>query len=264
MGFNEVWWGIGFPILLAALGSGTTFAVIDSTSAEFMFARACFLVAAFDGAGFLAVWLWHVSKSHLLLRLACGAVGAGVILPGAAIALQWVDLREVRLAMTLTSKNVQTPLIPPDCEVPKGAVMVFLGSNLAIARKMPSAIIQMGGQEMLTLDMDKHHRLMVKALRMFGDRNELIARIEDDKFSMAPSVRHEKPDESTFIVYDQNNAELLRISYLNIQAVSIRGQFRGENLPPLVIGDDKVQVGDRTVVDTCLGDLGGGDVFEAK
>lgn len=264
MGFSEVWWAIGFPILLAALGSGTTFAVIDSSSAEFMFARICFVVAAFDAAGFLAIWLWLVSKRPLLFRLALGAVGAAVLLPGMGLALQWVDLREVQLSKTLTSRNVETPPIPADCKVPKGAVMVFLGSNLAIATKMPSTVIQMGDQEMLAIDMDADHRLTIKTLRIFDDQNELIAQIGDDEFSVAPSARHVKPDESTLVVYDQHDAEVLRISYLNIRTVSIRGEFRAENLPSLVITDDKVGLGDRTFVVSCLGELGHGNIFPSQ
>jgi len=264
MAFSLVWWGIGFPILLAALGSGTTFAVIDSTAGEFTFARICFLAAAFDATGFLIVWLWLVSKGPLVSRLLLGVAGAAIILPGADVALQWVDLREVQLSKTLRPRNVQTPPIPADCKVPKGAVMVFLGSNLAIATKMPSTIIQMGDQDMLAIDMDRDHRLTIETLRIFDDQNEAIAQIDDDEFSVAPSVRHVKPDESTFVVYDQHSAEVLRISYLNIQAVSIRGEFRGENLPPLSIGDDKVQLGDRTFVASCLGDLAGGKIFQSQ
>src|ERR1700688_4461857 len=130
MGFSEIWWAIGFPILLAALGFGTPFAVIDSSSAEFTFARICFVVATFDAAGFLIIWLWLVSKGPLVFRLLLGVVGGAIILSGLDLALQWVDLREVQLSKTLTSRNVETPPIPHDCVVPKGAVMVFLGSNL--------------------------------------------------------------------------------------------------------------------------------------
>jgi hypothetical protein len=264
MGFNEVWWGIGFPILLAAVGFGITFGVIDSSAAEFTFARICFLVAAFDAGGFLVIWLWLVSKISQLFRFALGAIGAALLAEGVNLALPWVDLREVQLSKTLTSRNVETPPIPARCEAPKGAVLVFLGSNLAFAAKMPSAIIAMGGRDMLAIDMDEHQRLLIKTLRILDDKNEMIARIEDDEFSVAPSVRHVKPDESTFIVYDQNNVEVLRISYLNIQAVSIRGQFHGENLPPLIIADDKAQLGDHTFLDSCLGDLARGEIFSAQ
>jgi len=264
MGFVEIWWAIGFPIFLAGVGAGTTYAMIDSSWAEFWVARIAYTVAAFDAVGFLAVWLWAFVKWPAPFRLAAGALAVPILFLGLELTLRWVDLQEARLSATLTPRNVETPLIPATCKVPKGAFMVFMGSNLAIASKMPTTIVQMGGQEMLTVDMSARQRLIIKTLRIFDENNDAIARIEDDDVWAAPSARYEKPDPTTFVVYDQNNAELLRISYLNIQAVSVRGQFHGENLPPLVIGDDKVQWGDKTFVDNCFGDLGSGGILPSQ
>ncbi|MFI5023920.1 MAG: hypothetical protein ACHQRJ_19990 [Alphaproteobacteria bacterium] len=264
MGLIEIWWAIGFPISLAAVGLGTTYAMIDSSSSEFWLARIAYTVAAFDIVGFLTYWLWAVLKWPPLFRFALGALAVPILFLGLDLTLQWVDLQEVRLSATLAPRNVETPLIPAACKVPKGAFMVFMGSNLAIATKMPSTIVQMGDRKMLTIDMSAHQRLIIKTLRIFDANNDTIARIEDDEVWVAPSARHEKPDPSTFVVYDQNNAEVLRIAYLNIQAVSVRGQFHAEDLPPLIIGDDKVQWGDKTFVVTCFGDLGRGGILPSQ
>ncbi|HXQ67799.1 MAG TPA: hypothetical protein VN980_14580 [Alphaproteobacteria bacterium] len=264
MGFVEIWWAVGFPIFLAAVGVGTAYAMIDSSSTEFWIARIAYILAAFDVVGFLTYWLWAVLKWPAPFRLALGALAVPILFLGLDLTLRWVELQEVRLSVTLTPRNVETPLIPATCKVPKGAFMVFMGPNLAIATKMPTTIVQMGGQEMLTIDMSAHQRLIIRTLRILDENNDAIARIEDDDVWAAPSARHEKPDPSTFVVYDQNNAELLRISYLNIQAVLVRVQFHGENLPPLIIGDDKVQWGDKTFVDSCFGDLGRGGILQSQ
>jgi hypothetical protein len=264
MGFVEIWWAVGFPIFLAAVGVGTTYAMIDSTSAEFWIARIAYIIAGFDVAGFVTYWLWAVLKWPSAIRLVLGVLAGPLLLLGLTVIIEWVDLQEARLSATLTPRNVETPLIPATCKVPKGAFMIFMGSNLAIAAKMPTTIVRIGGQEMLAIDMSANQRLIIKTLRIFDENNDAVARIEDEDVWTAPSVRHEKPDPSTFVVYDQNNAEVLRISYLNIQAVSVRGQFHGENLPPLVIGDDKVQWGDKTFVDSCFGDLGSGGILQGQ
>jgi len=264
MGFAEVWWGLGLPILLAALGSATYLATSDSSATEFWLARVAYTVATFDALGFLTFWLWFVVKWVPLFRLALGVSTAVVLLLGMSLTIEWVDQEEVRLSETLAPKNVETPPVPAACKIPKGAVMVFLGTNLGLVTKMPSPLIEMGGQDLLVVDTDGSHRLHIDSLRILDDNNEEMARIDKDEFWVAPSVRHEKPDASTLVVYDEHNAEVLRVTYLNIQAISVTGKFRAENLPPLVISADKALLGEDSFVNSCLGELGHGDTFRSE
>jgi len=265
MGFTEIWWGIGFPIFLAAIGLATYLATSDSSASEFWIARIAYTLGTFDVLGFLTFWLWFVLRWVPLFRLVLGVAASVVLLLGLSSTFEWVNLEEVRLSETLASKNVETPVVPASCsQIPPGAVMIFMGSNLALATKMPATVVKMGDSDLLVVDIYRGHRLRIDTLRLLNENNEEIARIDGDEFWTAPSVRHEKPDASTLVIYDQNNAEVLRISYLNVQAIVIRGKFRAEDHPPLFIGEDKAELGDRTFEDACLGELGGGEVFHAE
>ena len=93
MGFVEIWWAVGFPIFLAAVGVGTTYAMIDSSSTEFWIARIAYIIAAFDVVGFLTYWLWAVLKWPAPFRLALGALAVPILFLGLDLTLRWVNCK---------------------------------------------------------------------------------------------------------------------------------------------------------------------------
>jgi hypothetical protein len=69
-------------------------------------------------------------------------------------------------------------------------------------------------------------------LKVFDDRNDSIAHIDEDGFWVQNSVRKKRPDQSTLVVFDHNDTEVLRIHYLNPRAVSVEGIFRHPKISP--------------------------------
>jgi hypothetical protein len=66
----------------------------------------------------------------------------------------------------------------------------------------------------------------VSLLKIFDDRNDIIARIDVDGFWVANTVRKKRPDQSTLVVYDHYDREVLKIHLLNDRAMSLTGIFR--------------------------------------
>ena len=117
----------------------------------------------------------------------------------------------------LAPSDIPTPKwVQAKCLVPKDALIVLWGSNVSWStERMPHTIIQMGPDRMLTIDRAKDGKsLVVTTLRIFDDRNNIIARIDEDGFWVENSSRKKRPDASTLVVYDHNDTEVLNVKFL--------------------------------------------------
>jgi hypothetical protein len=113
----------------------------------------------------------------------------------------------------------------------------------------------MGGEEMLAIDRDpKTKNLVVSMLRVFDDRGNIIARIDTNGFWVANTSRKKRPDESTLVVFDHNDIEVLNIKFLNPSAIKILGTFRKDRYPPIIIAESWTEVrGFRFAGSACIG-----------
>lgn len=136
----------------------------------------------------------------------------------------------------LIPANIATPNLPRGCVKPVGALGIFLGStNVTWAIQFPHVALFMKKDEMLVIDREKTSGyLEIKTLRVFGPEGRVVASIHDGEFWVSSNVRKKRPDESTLIVYDERDAELLRVSFLNPSALMITGVFRHPELSPIV------------------------------
>jgi hypothetical protein len=180
---NTVVWAIAFPLFLffLAIGVGTVFAMTSSDSAGFFVAKAALAAAAFVAIAVAIYWV-IATRQNVPWNIVIPTITAVIVVPGLVLALQWVGYREIWLSTRLFPANLPTPPTPPTPPIrqmiPEAALKVFLGPTLAWATKMPHTILMMNGEKMIEIDKDQaRDELVVKTLRIFDDRNNIIARI---------------------------------------------------------------------------------------
>jgi hypothetical protein len=148
-------------------------------------------------------------------------------------------------------------IAPSHCSIPRGATTIHLGSDIAYVVDFPSTILQMHGEPIIVADM-LDGDLVLSVLRVFDDRNDIITRIDADGFWVNPTARIKKPDASTLVVYDHLDNEILRLRFMNRNAISIEGIFRSPGQAPITIDHDVMHVGVLSLRDSCAGEVGAG------
>jgi hypothetical protein len=246
MDTNTVVWGFGFPLLLAlvGLGIGLAFAMTDSESTGFLVAKACFSVAAFVVVAIAIYWALATSQP-MPWNIIIPTIAAVIAVPILVLSLQWLGHIEAQLSTRLYPGNEPTPALPVKVDVPKDALQVILGSNLAWTTKMPQTILKMAGEKMIEIDrVPGKNQLILSTLKIFDDRDNLIARVDaEDGFWVENSTRKKRPNPSTLVVYDHSDAEVLRIVFLNPTTLSITGIFRHSGIrKPVVITPEYIDI----------------------
>ena len=155
--------------------------------------------------------------------------------------------------------------IPPHAalrRVPDKALMVFLGTNLAWATRMPHTVLMMGGEPMIAIDRHQNsNQIVVSVLRIFDDRHNIIARIDEGGFWVENSTRSKRPDPHTMQVYDHNDVEVLRIVFLNPRAISVTGVFRHRDVAvPVIVTANNAVVGGMTMSGSAFGESRRADI----
>ncbi|QAU44191.1 hypothetical protein XH91_01680 [Bradyrhizobium guangzhouense] len=158
----------------------------------------------------------------------------------------------------LVPAEQQMPPLPPHCDLPQGAVAVFLGTDVAWATRFPYVALQAAKDEMLTIEKDPASgEISIATLRIYGADNKVIASIRDGEFWVSGAVRKKRPDASTLIVYDEKDAEVLRVVYLNRRAIVVTGIFRHPDISPrtyvVTREGTKILPGQGEVGGNCLG-----------
>ena len=239
--------GVVVPFLLA-IGIGVL--AIDN----YLLAKLCFALAGAVTAfklGLVAALTPNVDLPPTvgLLVLAYACIGATVYW-----GFRRADALEVAHSTRLKPGRRPTPPLPTGLTIPDTALIVFLGSNVAWATKMPHTILEITGQKMLAIDR-RGRELVVSILRLFDDRGHILARIDEQGFWVDSSVRKERPDASTLAVFDRKDAEVLRVSFLNRRALAITGVLRGANgAVAVVITPDMLQMGGLTMRSSSMGE----------
>jgi hypothetical protein len=248
MDTTTVIWVIGFPLLLffLAIGVATAFAMTSSDSAGFCVAKICFSAAAFDVVAMAVYWA-VATQQRAMWNVVIPTVAALIAVPSLVIALQWVGNIEIQLSTRLFPGNEPTPHIANQkTPIPENALKVFYGTNVAWTTKMSVTILMMAGEKMIEIDRNAaRDELVISTLKIFDDRNNIIARMDaDDGFWVENSTRKKRPDKSTLVVFDHSDKEVLRLVFLNRSTISITGIFRHEHVAsPVIITTDFMDIG---------------------
>jgi hypothetical protein len=101
----------------------------------------------------------------------------------------------------------------------------------------------MAGDPMIVADRDPATKnLTITTLRIFDDRDDIIARIDQDGFWVKNTNRKKRPDEHTLVVYDHNDDQVLKIQYVNPNVIYVEGVLRSKKMKPryVVISEEEM------------------------
>jgi hypothetical protein len=121
------------------------------------------------------------------------------------------------------------------------AFKIYLGQDLAYIQDVegvnafPSTVLRIAGEDMLTIDKDKGN-LIIRLLRVFDDRNDLIAKIDSNDWKVKSFKK--TPDLSTFIVYDHLDHEVLNLRFANKSTLIITGVQRHPGYKTITVSRD--------------------------
>jgi hypothetical protein len=154
------------------------------------------------------------------------------VLIGLLCAALFILIKSENLAKELArNEGVLEPahdVVPvPDCAPPHtNPVALHMGPAKILIGGFPRNIFRIANQEILTLGQERSGNIKIMLLRIYDDRNNIIARIDGNAFWIGTGIRKKHPDRSTLKIYDHNDDEVLNIRYQNPHAVSILGIFR--------------------------------------
>jgi hypothetical protein len=126
---------------------------------------------------------WPDVESYYNSQIIGAGVLGGIIVVILLLTLHLVDVREMIASTELYPSNEANPSIPRNCNVPENALKVFLGNSLAWASEMPRKVIDVSNTPMLVIDTaGDQNKLKISILRLFDDKGDIIARIENNLF----------------------------------------------------------------------------------
>jgi hypothetical protein len=183
-----------------------------------------------------------------------------IAVPALILSLQWVSYREIWLSARLfpgAGKTPDQPQLPPT--VGPDALKVYFGGNVATSTNLPTAILRILGETMIEVNRETAGKeLVVSTLKVFDDRKNIIARIDEDGFWVENSTRNKRPNPSTLVVYDHLDHEVLRVVFVNPTTLSVSGVFRHPQLStPIIITDEYMQIGRGRVSGSYYGNFRG-------
>ncbi len=163
---------------------------------------------------------------------------------------------EVPIAAKTVLISANRPMPPTRCRIPTGAMAIFFGSSVAWSDTFPFTAIKMGGEDALVLDKEPSTgALRIKHLRLYDDKGAVIAQIDDGAAS--EGTNKQQPDASRIIIYDHYDREILFLSYLNPNAMVLRGVFRHPTVEPrfLIISETEfiVMPNRNSTSEACMG-----------
>jgi hypothetical protein len=118
----------------------------------------------------------------------------------------------------------------------EGTMLMILGNSASLNPWFPHTVIRAKGEDVLTLN--KKDNAIAIGVKIFGGDGRIVAEIRDNEFSINPNnyFRKERPDNSTLIVYDQEDRKVLDVRFLNSNTVRFSGVLNyPHSLGPLVI-----------------------------
>jgi hypothetical protein len=216
--FGTVGMGIAVALLVAI---GAVLITVD----QFRFAEACFVVA---GLWFIGWILFLPYYNTPFDNRKTASLWAFVLMTIAVVIVLVYFAEDYKTGRDdiLTPGNEAAD--DRNCKSPNGqAVALYIGPHTFYIGGFPQRIITIANKNILTLS-KRDNDIIITTLRMYDENGNIIARIDQNGFWVAPDVRKKKPDRHSLIVYDRHDDEVLNIKYLNPHAVYINGIFRYE------------------------------------
>jgi hypothetical protein len=242
--------------------------------------------------GVFAPYRWHdmppvITNVALSLALLCGIWAIALVLPARAKGTKkLISSFLIASGITLTIAGIVFHLdetapvrekqndrpdsitrliplgpIPPGSQLPPGLILLFGNKGFTSTTETPHTILRMGGQKMLEIDWDAtRNELVVTVLRIFDDRNNIIARIDEDGFWVENSTRNKRPNPSTLVVYDHSDTEVLRAIFMTPRTFYVTGIFRRAGSATVIIDPEFVQIGGVKISPFASMEVGGADI----
>jgi hypothetical protein len=130
--------------------------------------------------------------------------------------------------LTERSGTLQPSTLPSpssNCPIPPGAFAIYIGSWAAwVTTDAPWKQTVFGNEDydLLSVSRGKDGKVSV-GMRVFDERQNLIAKLDDNNLVATFNATDvKKPDESTLILYDHADREVLNVIFLNSHAVLIK------------------------------------------
>jgi hypothetical protein len=195
-----------------------------------------------------------------------GVSGLSLLLTG--ICLDAVHIAQVQYVLglpegELTPANEPSPqhgcrLNPPD------ALMIYFGmgaaASYAPANFTNHTIIKIGGHDLLSLN---HDPKGVTVSAEIFDPDGILVEIDHGKFHIyrTDSVKHQRPDVHTLLVYDKWNNKRLAVRYLNSHAIDVSGTFFYPGYKTVLANENGLNIAGNTFTGgSCIGGSTGSDI----
>lgn len=130
-------------------------------------------------------------------------------------------------------------------------IAIYHGSSVTYVNQFPCKIATIAGVPLLTVS-KTDDGLSLNA-QLYGEDDQVIADVVDNKFTINRNnfFKRERPDRSTFILYDKYRNMVLNVRYLNSSAIRVSGIFRTKGCPPIIITNNKTIVSGSELMNTC-------------
>lgn len=252
---NTLIFGIGIPFL--TLFASVVLGFLPSfSSAIFLVAKICAALAALMGLA-IAIYLTLATRQAQPWNILISGAAGMIISASLVLLIQWIDYRERLTSTMLFPRDDYSRLLPSIASnLDNSALKVIYGTNVATATKLPHTVLKISGDPIIQFT--KHpsrNELIISCLKVFDDRNNIIARIdEEDGLWVENSTRKKRPDPSTIVVYDHLDKEVLRLNFANPTTLYVTGIFRHPNLSvPIVVTEEAYQQGGQRMTNSFFG-----------
>ncbi|MBI4572114.1 MAG: hypothetical protein HY713_02360 [candidate division NC10 bacterium] len=125
-----------------------------------------------------------------------------------------------------------------------GELVVYLGGFAGVAQQFPHTVLNVKGQNRVVLNRRPDGSLGL-SLDVLGQDGRLITRIHNGEFVINQSnfLQMKRADRSSLRVVDQFGLEVLKIRYLNPQAVRIDAVLRYPGSQPIRFSGSEIGAG---------------------
>jgi len=170
---------------------------------------------------------------------------------------------ELLASTRLVPGNEAIPSLAVTCGAPPNALIVMLGMNAAWTTHATHPVIRIQDQDILTIHRASNE-VTIGLLRLYDDRNEIVAKIENGEVWISPTIRR-KYDGTSLTVFDHRDSEILHVKFINPRTLEISGVFRHPLVAsPVVVTPESLDMGGMHFIGNCIGETGEADINYAE
>jgi hypothetical protein len=136
-------------------------------------------------------------------------------------------------------------------EVPPDALKIFLGNNVAYVRKMGlHKILEIGGTEIIAIN--RTPKGLFISAHIWREDGREVATIKENQFTYNHNNYYlrlpEMPNQHELQVFGKSGDLIWTVRYINEQSVVFHGTFCAPNHAPVVVTENKLQLGNFSAV----------------